>query len=112
MTLRMLGKMFKGANFSSPSAGFATLIAPVDNPYGIILRSLNSGQSSVVINATTPVVTNPTAYLNYLTIPSGFTDGSDLSIPAGKGLYVIHGDGYNSRVFMSWDVLNADGAVA
>ncbi|MGY2364442.1 hypothetical protein ACW9IO_17970 [Pseudomonas azotoformans] len=112
MTVRALGKKFKNADLASPSGGFATLIAPGDNPNGIILRSLSSGSSTVVISTTAPVIKESVSFLNYLVVPGGRTDNSDLLVPAGSGLYVIHSNVFNSRVLMSWDVLNADGTVA
>ncbi|WP_419795099.1 hypothetical protein MYA83_12620 [Pseudomonas palleroniana] len=112
MTVRALGKKFKNADLSSPTGGFSTLIAPSDNPYGVILRSLNSGSSFIVISTTPPVIKESLSFLNYLVVPNGRTDNSDLQVPAGSGLYVIHANSFNSRVVMSWDVLNADGTVA
>ncbi|QJI38232.1 hypothetical protein [Pseudomonas sp. ADAK13] len=109
MTVRALGKSFKNVNINNPFIAYP-LIAPGDNPNGVILRTLYAS-GNVIISTTTPPASADN-YVKYPIIPSSRTQYDDLLIPAGSGVFVYFTNQYANTVQMSWDVLNADGTVA
>ncbi len=108
MTVRTLGKQFQNLSINGKEQSISILIAPEANPNGIILRSLYASAVTVVVGKTKPAIASD---LGYVRIPQDQVLYNDLLIPAGNGLYSYNTSQYDVRVYMSWDVLNADGTV-
>ena len=106
MTVRNLGKKFKNLSANLQNLPLA-LIAPSDNPNGLILRSLRATTSTLVISAIQPPVS--ARETDYLIIHESRTEYDDLLVPAGNGVFAFHRNQYSNVIKMSWDLLNADG---
>ncbi|MGQ7862568.1 3-methyladenine DNA glycosylase [Pseudomonas sp. 32A] len=109
MTVRTLGKKFQNITINGNAVFIATLIAPQDNPHGLILRSLTDGRE---ITYGTSRPTGDRFDLTQIRVPSGYLLTNDVFVPAGNGVFMNTSADFVIPVQMSWDVLSADGTVA
>ncbi len=109
MTVRTLGKKFQNITINGNAIDIATLIPPQDNPNGLILRSVTNGRE---ITYGTSRPTGNRFDVTQIRVPTAYLLTSDVFVPAGNGVFMNTTADYLIGIYMSWDVLNADGTVA
>ena len=105
-----MGKRFQNLTINGNAIFVTTLIAPEDNPNGVIIRSLMGG-SNISYGVKAPP-SKDRFDRSLILVPNSMLLYNDLLIPAGNGVFMNTTADYVISVWMSWDVLGADGTVA
>lgn len=111
MAVRTLGKHFKYNYVNGKVIEVHTIVAPEDNQHGVVIRSLDMGNVDTIFvyGATKPKERRDTSCVRF---PSDSVKYSEYFVPAGNGVFMQAADSYSTWMGISWDFLDAGGAVA